>query len=69
MPIFEYECAACGRTFENLHARASDGPPQCHHCGADDVKRKLSVFAVTRPGTQPPSGPCGSAECACRRPS
>jgi putative FmdB family regulatory protein len=66
MPIFEYRCAACGRGFEHLHGRADEAAPHCPHCGATRVERMLSVFAVTKPSTPPP-GPCGSADCACRR--
>ena len=67
MPIFEYRCAACSAVFEHLHGRAGEAAPQCPRCGAASVDRVLSVFAVTRPSTTTPPGPCGSADCACRR--
>src|SRR5438874_2242005 len=67
MPIFEYRCAACGGEFENLQFRNDEAAPPCPRCGGKRVERLLSVFAVpsVRPATPP--GPCGSADCACRR--
>jgi putative FmdB family regulatory protein len=73
MPIFEYQCAACGDRFEEFEAAGGRTPARCPRCGARDVKKLLSVFAVTRPSTPPDPpfragarGPCGSADCACQ---
>ncbi|TMQ53560.1 MAG: zinc ribbon domain-containing protein [Candidatus Eisenbacteria bacterium] len=66
MPIFEYRCAACGERFEVLLSHAGEPPGRCRRCGGTDVARQLSVFAVTKPAGDSP-GPCGSADCACRR--
>jgi putative FmdB family regulatory protein len=48
MPLFEYECLGCGRQFEQL-ARASE-PPRCPGCQGSDLRKLLSVFAVSAPG-------------------
>lgn len=45
MPIYEYECRACGHRFEAL-VRAGDVPP-CPSCQAVDPERLLSMFAVS----------------------
>jgi putative FmdB family regulatory protein len=67
MPIFEFGCRACGEVFEDLVARADAPAPPCPRCGAGEVERRISAFAVTagRPSSAP--GPCGGADCACRR--
>lgn len=44
MPLYEYCCRACGHTFETL-VRTSD-TPACPACGATDLERLLSLFAV-----------------------
>lgn len=46
MPIFEFQCQACGRTFEVLERRSGPaGPPPCPACGAGETQRILSVFS------------------------
>lgn len=71
MPIYEYRCTACGRSFEALMARWDAPAPACEHCGAAHVERKLSVFAVSAPtsGTGPacgdPGATCGPGGCGC----
>ncbi|MGH7732004.1 MAG: FmdB family zinc ribbon protein [Candidatus Eiseniibacteriota bacterium] len=67
MPIFEYRCPACGARYEALLSHADQGSPRCPRCGGGQVERLISAFAVARSqaGT-PATGPCGSADCACR---
>jgi putative FmdB family regulatory protein len=44
MPIYEFECSACGKRFEEL-VRA-DGVPPCAGCGSQDgVERLISLVA------------------------
>jgi len=67
MPIFEYRCAKCGERYETLDARADRATPRCPRCGAAEAKRLISTFSVGRSQADaPPSGPCGSSDCACR---
>jgi putative FmdB family regulatory protein len=45
MPLFEYECRACGHHFEYL---TRDGhSPSCPACTGSDLQKLLSVFAVS----------------------
>lgn len=44
MPIYEYQCPACGHRFESLQGY-SDPVPACPHCHAD-VRRLVSAPAV-----------------------
>lgn len=46
MPIYEFQCLECEHEFEELVLRR-DEAVACPDCGADDVKRLLSGFAVT----------------------
>jgi len=43
MPIFEYRCGDCGKTFEFLQ-RGKD-TPECPACGSRDLKKLLSRFS------------------------
>jgi len=46
MPIFEYECPECEQSFEHLE-RASSPGVACPSCGAQQVKRLVSICAVS----------------------
>lgn len=50
VPIYEFECAACGRRFEEL-TRSDAGGPACPACGSRRTERLLS--AVAPAGRQP----------------
>ena len=45
MPLFDFECRACGREFEAL-VRPNDPPPSCPGCGSTDLEKQLPTFAV-----------------------
>lgn len=43
MPIYEYQCEACGHAFETLR-KISDAPlTTCPECGADALKKLISA--------------------------
>jgi putative FmdB family regulatory protein len=44
MPLFDFDCRACGRRFERL-VRPQDGPPSCPSCGSGDLHKLPSSFA------------------------
>jgi putative FmdB family regulatory protein len=44
MPIFEYQCASCGKEFEIL-VRSSSPAPKCPECSSTELRKKLSAFA------------------------
>ena len=50
MPIYEYRCRGCGHAFEAL-VRTAD-TPACPSCGAGDLERLVSLFAVDSDGTR-----------------
>ena len=47
MPIYEYECAKCGRRFEKLviGSRGSENV-HCDVCGDSNVNRVMSTFSA-----------------------
>ena len=47
MPIYEYECAACGRVGSHvILGKDRRGRPQCPYCRSSRTKRVMSSFAV-----------------------
>ena len=43
MPIYAFECAACGHDFDRLQKLSDPDPSACPECGADAVKRQLTA--------------------------
>jgi putative FmdB family regulatory protein len=50
MPLYEYECKACGSRFEALVR--NDAPPPCPDCQSRNLERLLSMFAVSSETTR-----------------
>lgn len=51
MPIYEYQCSACRRSFSFLVRNvASHSVPECPRCGTRTLGRSLSRFASLAPG-------------------
>src|SRR2546423_11304095 len=47
MPIYEYECAACGRTASHVVLGTEClQEPCCPNCGSSETRRVMSSFAV-----------------------
>lgn len=42
MPIYEYECPACGHRFEKL-VRINAEPPPCPECSGSEVRKLVSA--------------------------
>ena len=65
MPIFEYECGACGARVERLVRNAGDVPKVCTACGSRKLRKALSGFSVSVAAARPahePSAACGSCQ-------
>ncbi len=46
MPMYEYECQTCGEKFEMRRGFSdADDDITCPKCGAQNVKRAMSLFA------------------------
>jgi putative FmdB family regulatory protein len=50
MPIYEYECRACGQQFEFLKLPSTDAV--CPSCESRDLERVISMFAVSSDGSR-----------------
>ena len=62
MPIYEYACDPCGKSFEELVLRKSDeAEVRCPKCGSGEVARKMSRPAAARVGAggSSPGPSCG----------
>jgi putative FmdB family regulatory protein len=46
VPLYDYDCAACGRRFEVLHGVNADGPSTCPLCGSGPVRKAFAAPAV-----------------------
>ena len=42
MPLYDYDCAACGRRFEVIHGVHADPPAACPLCGSGPVRKAIS---------------------------
>jgi putative FmdB family regulatory protein len=49
VPIYEFKCRGCGRTFETLVLKNTT--PACPECQSEDLERQLSVPAVKSEST------------------
>ena len=47
MPLYEYRCAACGKTFEILRRfQDTDLGLKCPKCLSEEIERIISSFAT-----------------------
>jgi putative FmdB family regulatory protein len=51
MPIYAFECAACGHSFDKLQKLSDPDPSACPACNADAVKRQLTAPAFRLAGS------------------
>jgi putative FmdB family regulatory protein len=45
MPIYEFECANCGETFEVILDMGKTAPP-CPRCGGNDCRKLIGMPAI-----------------------
>jgi putative FmdB family regulatory protein len=43
MPIYEYECAACGHLFERI-MKVGETEPACPACGGKETEKRAALF-------------------------
>lgn len=51
MPLYDYDCAACGRRFETIHGLFDDPPAVCPLCGSGPVRKAIGAPAVHYKGS------------------
>jgi putative FmdB family regulatory protein len=71
MPIYEYACMECESHFEEL-VRSDEQGIACPDCGAGNVLKQFSTFAVAGVSSQPSfgtsaggGGGCCGGSCGC----
>ena len=47
MPIYEYQCEACGKRSSALLGSWDSPDPDCPYCGEKRLRRLVSTFATT----------------------
>lgn len=57
MPIYEYQCRACGHQFEQLILHNSTA--ECAACQGQDLERLVSMFAVDSETTRSSAAKAG----------
>ncbi|MBT8122339.1 MAG: zinc ribbon domain-containing protein [Gammaproteobacteria bacterium] len=50
MPIYEYQCEACGHVFETLQRLSEDPLKECPECGKPALKKLVSASAFRLKG-------------------
>jgi putative FmdB family regulatory protein len=58
VPIYEYVCRDCAKSFEELTFEPASAPP-CPSCQSAEVERVLSVVAVGSSEPAVAASPCG----------
>ena len=53
MPMYDYVCAACGATFEELCRGGETASPACPVCGGTETRRQLSIPSPRKTGAFP----------------
>jgi len=61
MPIYEYICKSCKKSFEKLVPRATDELYPCPECGSEQTEKKLSAFGGILTGNSEASCPSAPA--------
>jgi putative FmdB family regulatory protein len=51
MPLYDYDCAACGRRFEVVHGLYAERPTVCPICGKGPIRKAISAAAVHYKGS------------------
>lgn len=51
MPIYEYQCHACGHVFDQLQKLSDPDPSECERCHQGPVARRLTAPAFRLAGS------------------
>jgi putative FmdB family regulatory protein len=51
MPLYDYDCSACGRRFEAIHGVHAEPPTVCPLCGSGPVRKAITAPAVHYKGS------------------
>jgi putative FmdB family regulatory protein len=51
MPLYDYDCLACGRRVEVVHGVHAPGPAHCPSCGGGPLRKAIVAPAIHFKGT------------------
>jgi len=51
MPLYDYDCSACGRRFEVAHGVHVESPACCPLCGSGPVRKAITAAAIHYKGS------------------
>lgn len=51
MPLYDYDCAACGRRFELIHGVHVEPPTTCPLCGSGPIRKAIVAPVVHYKGS------------------
>ena len=63
MPIYEYQCDACGHCFEEIVFSSRAPKPKCPKCGCAGVQKLMSAGCVRAQGIPTGSGGFKTPSC------
>ena len=63
MPIYEYKCEKCGKSFDHLAKSFYEPAPKCPKCGAENPEKQLSAFSTTVTSSNKPVSSCPTGTC------
>lgn len=46
MPLYDYDCPACGHRSEVMHGVHDAGPATCPRCGSDRIRKAFAAPAI-----------------------
>jgi putative FmdB family regulatory protein len=46
VPLYDYDCAACGRRFEVIHGLNDPAPEHCPLCGKGPIRKAFAAPAI-----------------------
>jgi putative FmdB family regulatory protein len=66
MPVYEYACRACGRSFDRMRPMAERlSAPPCPSCNATETVLRLSTPGMVGTRSADAAGPCGQPAGTC----
>ncbi len=60
MPIYEYRCLECSRSFEKIITSSAAETIVCDHCGSPKVQKKVSAASLRLAGNSTSPIPAGA---------
>jgi putative FmdB family regulatory protein len=51
VPLYDYDCAACGRRFELIHGVHAEPPTTCPLCGSGPIRKAIVAPAIHYKGS------------------